>query len=430
MRAEPMAANATHAGARFLQSLPREITSSLDAKTVLSALAAGTSRILGATRCSVVQVDPERHPGRGFVFSAVDDPSIEGYSLDLRQYPEIEAALRGNAPVRVRDTPDDELAAQIRRLHRRLPFPCSLVVPISYQHRCFGVLFLRFADANVELGDEAIGLCQMIAFGAAIALNSAREYEALVAEVKRREHEVELLREALRLRMEMLSTTSHDLRTPLNSIIGYLELLDGGAYGTLTAEQHETLMRVSRNAATLLEAVNSLIEHARLEQGDASLSVQPGEVSQLLEELRMTLEPLLSDRPVRLEMHGEGALPSLVTDWAKLRRVLLNLMHNAIKFTERGEISLTVSATATGIRFEVTDTGCGIAERELGEIFAPFYRGNSARAEGPGGLGLAIVKRYCELLHATLGVTSRPGEGSRFTVDLPTAWSTAETAAH
>lgn len=408
--------------ARFLQALRDEITSSLDPKVVLSSLAAGTSRILNATRCSVVQVDPVRHPGRGFVFTAVDDPSIEGYSLELANYPEIEAALAENRPIRVHDDPDDPIASRIRKRHRALPFPLSVVLPISYRDRRFGVLFLRFARADAAIGAEAVALCQMIAFGAAIALNSAREYEELVAQAKHKQHEAEELREALRLRIELLAAASHDLRTPLNSIVGYLDLLGAGSYGDLDTTQHEVLAHLIRNSLSLLEIVNTLIDHGRLDVGRATLHVTPGEMSQLLEELRLTVEPLVGRRPVAIRFEVSGPIGSLETDWLKLKRILLNLIHNALKFTEKGEITLAVSRHDATVRFRIRDTGAGIAPQDLGHIFDPFYRANSTRAEGPGGLGLSIVKRYCEMLHGRIEVASRLGEGTEFTVELPAVW--------
>ena len=408
--------------ARFLQALRDEITSSLDPKIVLSSLAAGTSRILGATRCSVVEVDPLRHPGRGFVFTAVDDPSIEGYSLDLANYPEIEAALAENRPIRVHDDADDPIAARIRQRHRVLPFPLSVVLPISYREQRFGVLFLRFARADAAIGAEAVALCQMIAFGGAIALNSTREYELLIAETERREHEAEELREALRLRLELLLAASHDLRTPLNSIVGYLELLGDGAYGALDTAQRDVLAHLVRNSMSLLEIINTLIDHGRLERGQVPLRVTAGELSQLLDELRLMIEPLAGVRPVRIRFEASGPLVRLETDWLKLKRILLNLLHNALKFTERGEIALEVSQERGAIRFRVRDTGAGIAPKDLPEIFNPFYRADWTRAEGPGGLGLSIAKRYCEMLHGTISVASRLGEGTEFTVELPVVW--------
>ncbi|MGH7896538.1 MAG: GAF domain-containing sensor histidine kinase [Candidatus Binatia bacterium] len=414
-----MSRDDSEVSARFLRSLPREITSSLDPKVVLSSLAAGTSRILNATRCSIVRLDPERHPGRAFVFSAVDDPSIEGYALDLEDYPEIAKALREERPILVRDRPDDPVAAEIRRRHRKLPFPLSVVVPISFQEKSFGALFLRFSDPEATIPDEAVGLCQMVALGAAIALNSAREYEQQVAEVKRREHQAELLREALKLRVEALSAASHDLRAPLNAIIGYVDLLTESSYGELESEQREVLAKVTHNAHSLLQIVDTLIDHARLEEGKITPVVSRGDIARLLEDLRLTIEPLIGQRPIAIEFRTRGRLPPLETDWLKLKRILLNLLHNAVKFTERGRISLVVSAAKGQVRFEVTDSGSGIPPEDLPGIFDRFYRANPTRADGPGGLGLSIVKRYCEMLGADISVKSRVGEGTRFLVRLP-----------
>ena len=205
----------------------------------------------------------------------------------------------------------------------------------------------------------------MIAFGGAIALNSTREYELLVAEAKRKEHEAEELREALRLRLELLLAASHDLRTPLNSIVGYLELLGGGAYGELDTAQRDVLAHLIRNSMSLLEIINTLIDHGRLEQGQVPLRVTPGELSQLLEELRLMIEPLAGVRPVRIRFEASGPLVRLETDWLKLKRILLNLLHNALKFTERGEIALEVSHEDGAIRFRVRDSGAGIAPKDL-----------------------------------------------------------------
>ncbi|MGH7821812.1 MAG: GAF domain-containing sensor histidine kinase, partial [Candidatus Binatia bacterium] len=328
-----MARKTVPVGERNIQTLPGTFTSSLDPKVILTNLAERTSHILNATRCSVVRVDPVRHPGKAFVFSAIDDPSIEGYSLKLKDYPEIEVALEQNIPILVRDDPNDEVAKRIRKLHRKLPFPVSLAIPLSYRAESFGVLFLRFSDPAHEISREAIMFCQLIAFGAAVALQNAREYETLLAQVKQREHEAQQLADANRLRMETLSAASHDIRVPLNSLVGYTDLLLEQAYGPLAPQQREVLGYMSDNAQNLLQIVNTLIDYARLEEGTVPIDVFEGEVSTLLDELRNIVEPLTQSRPFDVDFQIVGALPLVETDWVKLKRILLNLLHNAIKFT-------------------------------------------------------------------------------------------------
>lgn len=414
-----MTPNDDHVGYRDIQELPSVFTSSLDPKVILSNLAERTSQILDATRCSVVRVDPARHPGRAFVFTAVDDPTIEGYSLDLEDYPEIQVALQENHPILVRDEPDDPVAAKIRARHRKLPFPISVAIPLSYRAESFGVLFLRFSDPNHSISKQAIAFCQLIAFGAAVALHNLREYDELLAEVKKREHEAQQLEDLNRLRMETLSSAAHDLRIPLNSIVGYADLLCELVYGPLGPDQQEVLGHIAENAQALLQIVNTLVDHARLEEGKIPINVSSGEVSRLFEELRITLEPLTQRRDVRLEFQTIGRIPSLETDWVKLKRVLLNLLHNSLKFTDHGSISVTASRSDDRIRFEVVDTGSGISPENLPNIFNQFYRANPTRADGPGGLGLTIVRRYCEMLGGNVSVTSELGKGSQFTVTLP-----------
>jgi signal transduction histidine kinase len=410
------------ANAELLGKLPQEFRPSLDPKVMLSSLAEGTLRILHATRCSIVRVDPERHPGRAFVFTAVDDPSIDGYALDLENYPEIRVACEENRPILVRDVPDDRVAAMIRSRHRELPFPLSVVIPVALPGESFGVLFLRFADAEVKVSDEAIALCQLIAFAAAVSLRNAREHEDLLAEVRRRENEATALEDAQRLRIETLTAASHDIRAPLNGIIGYLDLLLDGAFGEIAGEPKEIVGRVLDNAHTLLQIVDTVIDHARLESAKVPVIPANGEVTRLLEELRMIAEPLVARRAVTVEFSSRGPLPTIETDWLKVKRILMNLLHNALKFTERGRVSVTAWREGEGVAFEVADEGPGIAETELAKIFTQYYRVNPAPDAGPGGLGLTIAKRYAEIVGGTLSVASRVGEGSRFTLHLPIVW--------
>lgn len=399
--------------------VPHDFTSSLDPKVILSTLVDRASEILGATRASVVRVDPERHPGRAFVFTATDDPSIEGYALALDDYPEIQAVLEHEHALLVRDDPADPIATRVRDRHRKLPFPLSVLFPLVYRERSFGVLFLRFADGAHPLRREDLEFCELVAFGAAVALHNAHAHEEALAELRRREHEAERSEEAHRLHMEMLSSASHDLRTPLHSMVGYVDLLLENVYGDISGEQRETLGHVAASAQSLLDIVNNLVDFARIEEGRHRLDVNPGEVSRLLEDLRFTIEPLALQRSLELVFESVGAIPTVHTDWSKLKRVLLNLLHNAIKFTETGTVSLRAWAERGRVWFDVVDTGTGISREHVDQIFDRFYRVDPRQADDPGGLGLAIVKRHCDLLRGTVSVQSRRGKGSRFRVAIP-----------
>lgn len=406
--------------------VPHEFTSSLDPKVILSSLVDRASEILRAGRASVVRVDVERHPGRAFVFTATGDPSIEGYSLDLEDYPEIAEVIRAGRPLIVRDDADDPVARRIRARHRKVPFPLSVLFPLVFREESFGVLFLRFRDPRSQIREEDLQFCELVAFGAAVALHNAREHEETLAELRRREHEAERLEEAHRLRMEMLSSAAHDLRTPLHSIVGYVDLLTEDAYGPLAEEQREALGYVAESAQSLLEIVSNLVDHARIEEGRFSVDVKEDEVARLLEELRFTIEPLARIRGLELTFESQDPIPPVRTDWGKLRRVLLNLLHNAIKFTDHGTVTVRAGTENDRLWIEVADTGAGIAEDQVANIFDRFYRVDPTQAEGPGGLGLAIVKLYCERLQGTVAVESQPEKGSRFRVTIPLAFDESE----
>lgn len=414
-----MARKSVPIGERDIQSLPGAFTSSLDPKIILTSLAERTSQILNATRCSVVRVDPERYPGKAFVFSAIDDPTIEGYALDLQSYPEIERALDQNLPILVRDEPDDEVADRIRKLHRKMPFPVSLAIPLTYRADSYGVLFLRFDDPDIEISREAIMFCQLIAFGAAVSLHNAREFQGLMAEVEQRESYAQQLADMNRLRMETLSAASHDIRVPLNSIIGYADLLADGAYGDVSEEQKGVLENIYENAQALVQIVNTLIDYARLEEGKVPVHLSEGEVSRMVDDLRLTLDPLLHKRETVLDFQIVGKPPLLRTDWGKLKRILTNLLHNAIKFTPEGTVSLEVREEDDSIFFEVQDTGIGIDPEHLPDIFDQWQRVNPDDARDPGGLGLSIVKRYTDMIGGRITVTSEPGTGTVFLLRVP-----------
>jgi signal transduction histidine kinase len=306
--------------------------------------------------------------------------------------------------------------------HRKLPFPLSVLFPIAYRGRSFGVLFLRFRDAAHPLRDEDLQFCELVAFGAAVALHNARENEQALAELRRREHEAERLEEALRLRMEMLSSAAHDLRTPLHSIVGYVDLLSEDAYGPVTEEQRGVLGEVASSAQALIDIVANLVDYARIDDGRFTVDVRDGEVSRLLEDVRFMIEPLARNRDLEIVFESEGPIPTVRTDWGKLRRIVLNLVHNAIKFTAEGGVSVRAGSADGRVWFEVEDTGRGIAPDQVASIFDRFYRVDPSENDAPGGLGLAIVKLYVERLQGTVTVESRPGEGSRFRVSLPIAF--------
>lgn len=250
----------------------------------------------------------------------------------------------------------------------------------------------------------------------------AREMEAKVGE---RTDELQRLYQqaqaASRLKSEFVATMSHELRTPLNVILGYTELLLDGEFGGTSPGQAATLRRIDRRARELLDLINSTLDVNRLEAGRLHLELREVEVSALIKAVQVGTQELSENPDVSLLWESAPPLPRLRTDPAKLQIVLRSLVRNAVKFTERGTVTVSAHACDGGVEIAVSDTGIGIAPEIMPTIFEPFRQGDGSdtRQYGGVGLGLYIVRRVTDLLGGTISVESEVGKGSTFRVQLP-----------
>ncbi|MDW8323310.1 MAG: ATP-binding protein [Burkholderiales bacterium] len=226
---------------------------------------------------------------------------------------------------------------------------------------------------------------------------------------------------AAQLKSQFLANVSHEIRTPMNGIIGMTRLL---LDTPLTARQREYAEAVARSAEALLTIINDLLDFSKIEAGRLSIERIPFDAQELLEDVVALQAPRATAKGLRLELDQRVPLPEwLAGDPLRLRQILLNLLDNAIKFTEHGEVRLIVQQAPTSgqYRFSVTDTGIGIAPEAQERIFEAFAQadGSTSRRYGGTGLGLAICKQLAELMGGRLSLESAPGRGSRFHLDLP-----------
>ena len=262
----------------------------------------------------------------------------------------------------------------------------------------------------------------------------------LIAELNRRQLQIEELRrakeaadqarqtanEAREAEARFLATMSHELRTPLNGIIGFTNLL---LETRLDQGQREHFARLAHDAGrSLLVIVNDVLDFSKLEAGKLTLDPKPLDLSPLAQSCCRLMEPMAAEKGLTLNLDLAPDLPAWVMgDEQRLRQILLNLLNNAIKFTERGSITAAVSNAGEGggsptrIRFSVADTGIGIPQDKLELLFNRFAQLDSSntRPFGGTGLGLAISRQLVELMHGAIGVTSAPGEGSTFWFEVP-----------
>lgn len=243
---------------------------------------------------------------------------------------------------------------------------------------------------------------------------------------------VATLRERERLQSELVANCSHEFRTPLNIVSGYASLLSNGDFGDLPESAMPPLASIQQAVTNLNDLVNDFLGHAKLEASVAAAAPEWLDVGELVRELETLASVLLEDKPIVFRAVWDGTPARLLVDGTKLRTVLRNLIGNAAKYTDRGEVTLRVAGTGDAVRFAVTDTGPGIAPAHQETIFEPFRQidGSSTRAHGGVGLGLALARKLARLLGGDLVVQSAVGAGSTFTLTLPAADVTLRTVEH
>jgi len=229
--------------------------------------------------------------------------------------------------------------------------------------------------------------------------------------------------EALRFKSQLLAHVSHDLRTPINAILGYTEMLQAGVYGPVTEEQRQPLARISLSCNQLARMVNDLLSQSRLEAGKQTLVNRPFAPANLLDAIKAVAAPIAQDKHLELHCNLDPAMPAeIYGDYDRLYQVVLNLVDNALKFTEQGAINVQITRpTATEYAISVTDTGQGIPPQEQALIFEAFQQGAApARGRYKGvGLGLSIVKQLTVQMGGQISVSSQIGQGSTFTITMP-----------
>jgi signal transduction histidine kinase len=277
-----------------------------------------------------------------------------------------------------------------------------------------GILSFYSRDKR-RYSDEEINFLRGLAGHAAVAIYNSQLYEQTCRQAV-------ALEKANQVKEDFLSVMSHELRTPLNVISGYTKLVQDGVMGEINPEQKRALDKVIHHAEELLFMVNSIMNATKIEAGALTVDREEFLLGDLLEELRGLYDYPLG-KEILLAWDFPSDLPLLFTDRDKLKHVMQNLINNAIKFTDQGSITITARHYTDRAQVELTvmDTGIGISADALPRIFDRFRQGDSSQTRGFGGvgLGLHIVKTFSEILGGSVRVASQPGQGSVFTITLP-----------
>lgn len=244
-------------------------------------------------------------------------------------------------------------------------------------------------------------------------------------ETQRAKHETEVAREqaerANMVKSAFLASMSHELRTPLNAVLNFSQFISSGMLGEVNTEQIEMLDKITGSGKHLLNLINDVLDISKIESGSLRLFVEDN--VDLMQEVRAVADmgrALLKDKPVELKLNAPSEVPTITADRRRVRQVLLNLISNACKFTDAGEVVISVAPHAHEIHISVKDTGPGIAAEDHDTIFEAFRQSNAGLRQGSGtGLGLAISRRLAEAHGGRLWLESHLGAGATFTVAIP-----------
>jgi signal transduction histidine kinase len=298
----------------------------------------------------------------------------------------------------------------------------ALIVPLLSGEGPLGALVLQRRDPG-EFPPQVVRLMQAFADQSAIALENAR----LFNEIAQKSRELEI---ASQHKSQFVANMSHELRTPLAAILGYAELMQEGFYEPLGQKSLDALTRIRSNGKHLLGLINTVLDIAKIESGQFTLNMTEYAIESVVETVRAATESLAQNKKVSLTTSVDKALPIGLGDEQRLTQVLLNLVGNAIKFTDTGEVRVTAKAINGHFNVSVTDTGLGIPEEHQARIFEQFHQVDSSntKAKGGTGLGLAIAKQIVEMHGGRIWVESTVGKGSTFQMEIPARAQVARSA--
>ena len=387
--------------------------STFDLKTVLQTLVESVARLCEADMAAI-----RRPKGSAFLHVASHGaPSeyneyMQGQPIEAGRGTVAGRVLLDGKPIHIADVQADPEYMMVG-ISKSTGFHTILGVPLLREGSPIGVIILG-RKAVRAFSDKQIELAATFADQAVIAIENVRLFD----EIQDKSRQLEV---ASQHKSQFLANMSHELRTPLNAILGYTELMADGIYGELPEKTMGVLKRLESNGRHLLGLINDVLDLSKIEAGQLVLDLSDYSLEDIAQTVRSTLEPLAADKKLAFKVEVAPKLPPGHGDGRRLTQVLINLVGNAIKFTDAGEVVIKATATDGSFHLSVRDTGPGISAADQAKLFQEFQQADNAitRKKGGTGLGLAISKRIVEMHGGKIWVESQVGKGSTFSFTIP-----------
>lgn len=392
-----------------LGEVSQALNSTLDGEAVLTTIVSKAVQLSGAKAGGVHELDEGTGTFRLIAsFGSPDGVTREINSLRIRRgETAIGIATLERRPIQIADL-DALPPTPLREVLVRGGFRSLLALPLLRGDRVLGALVVR-REAPGAFADETVRLLETLASQSAVAIRNAQ----LFADLAEQGRQLSL---ASSHKSQFLANMSHELRTPLNAILGFAELMLDDIYGPLPPRTRQVVERLHANGSHLLGLVNDVLDLSKIEAGQLTLSLGDYDLAAVVRSVAAATEPLARARNLDLRVVMPDRLPPGRGDERRLRQVLLNLVGNAIKFTDAGFVEIVVRRLGGRFEIDVTDTGPGIAEADRDRIFLEFQQGEGAK--GGTGLGLAISQRIVALHGGSIRLLARDA-GAAFRVDIP-----------
>jgi GAF domain-containing protein len=401
---------------RALGEVGQAVSSTLELETVLSTIVSRAAQLAGADGAAIAEYEEGT---REFRIRATHNYDPEVVEASRATPIRIGEGLSGRAaerrePMQVPDIlPEGAYQSRLRDVLLRGGYRALLSVPLVREDQVIGALVVNRRTPG-EFAPEVVELLKTFATQSALAIQNAR----LFREVEEKGRQLAV---ASQHKSQFLANMSHELRTPLNAVLGYTELILDETFGEVPEPIKDSLERARNSGQHLLGLINDVLDLSKIEAGQLTLSLADYAMEEVTQAVATSVESLAAEKKLALRVTVPSDLPPGRADSRRIAQVLLNLVGNAIKFTEVGEVRVGVTVSDGSFIVSVADTGPGISEADQARIFEEFQQADSSstRKKGGTGLGLAIAKRIVEMHGGRIWVESTIGQGSTFWFALP-----------